>query len=715
MNKTLDSRQLKAFTVLAKTESHTETGRQLYLTPSAICHAMRELEKDAGCRLFTKVGKKLALTEAGEALLYHAQRALEELEQARRTLTGLNKWGTRRLRVAADAIFLAIFLAPVLLKFHKEYPNIRLQVESFEADESFRRLENNQVDVILTEKPAILDTVDFFPLMTDQFYLVVKSGHPLAVQKGAMRDEFSKYPCFLIKGSSERRKGVEDFMTRQKIKLNLLGEIENLGIIKELVHRTLAMSFLPGWTIAKELEDHSLVALPHGRSVFERTWGFAYSRSRPLNLTESTLLKLCRKRAAEVELKAQDTVKVGVLHSLSGTMAISETSLRDVLLFAFDEINNAGGIKVGDKAYKIDPVIVDGASNWPMFAEKARELLVEDRVAVTFGCWTSVSRKSVKPVFEKENGLLFYPVQYEGEELSKNIFYIAETVNQQAIPAVNYLLARGKKKFYLIGTDYVYPQTTHLILYKYLLLRGVAPEGIGGGGREDDAGKIISAGKYVPFGHTDFQAIVADIKRFAAGGDACVINTINGDSNVAFFKRIVAAGLTAADCPVVSFSLAEDELRSLPTQNLAGELGCWSYFMSLKSPENKTFLKNWYNWLKTESYPGVIKEKRAVDSPIVLSYNGVHLWKKAVEKAGTFAVDAVRNVLESGEISFAGPGGKITVQANHHCTKNVYIGETRANGQFKILETLPQVVAKPFVAEPSLLNGLDEKTPAKSL
>ncbi len=700
MNETLDSRQLKTFTVLAKTESQTETARQLYLTPSAISHAMRELEENVGCRLFTKMGKSIVLTEAGEALLYHAHRALDELDQARGTLTALNKWGAKRLRVAADAIFLSTFLTPVLLKFHKEFPNIFLQVESSDSDASFSLLENNQVDVILTEKPVNNDTVDFFPLLADRFHLIVKSGHPLAAKNGALRDEFGKYPCFLLKGSSQRRKQLEAFMLKQSIKLNILGEIENLEIIKELVKRTLAMSFLPGWSIAPELENHSVVALPYGRSVFERTWGFVYSRSRPLNLTESTLLKLCRKRVTEAELKAQDIVKVGVLHSLSGTMAISETSLRDVLLFAFDEINNAGGIKVGDKAYKIDPVIVDGASNWSLFAEKARELLVEDKVAVTFGCWTSVSRKSVQPVFEKENGLLFYPVQYEGEELSKNIFYIAETVNQQAIPAVDYLLADGKKKFYLIGTDYVYPQTTNLILYKYLLQHGVPPEGVGGGFRKDDSGKVISAGKYVPFGYTDFQQIVADIKRFAAAGDACVINTINGDSNVAFFKKIVAAGLTAADCPVLSFSLAEDELRSMPTKNLVGELGCWSYFMSLKTPANKTFLKNWYSWLKTESHSGVIKEKRAVDSPIVLSYNGVYLWKKAVEKAGTFDVDAVRKVLESGDISFEGPGGKITVQANHHCTKNIYIGETRANGQFKILETFPQVVGEPFVAGP---------------
>jgi len=709
MKETLDSRQLKAFTVLAKTESHTETARQLYLTPSAICHAIHALEEEIGCRLFTKMGKKIVLTEAGEALLYHALRALNELDQARWTLTNLNKWGTRRLRVAADAIFLSNFLAPVLLKFHKEFPNILLQVESFDSDESFHLLEKNHVDVILTEKPTVNDTVDFFPIITDRFHLIVKSGHPLAAKNGALRDEFGKYPCFLIKDSSQRRKQVENFMLRQKINLNILGEIEDMGAIKELVKSTLAMSFLPRWSIAMELENHSVVALPYGRRVFERTWGLVYSRSRPLNLTESNLLKLCRKHVAGAEFKAKNTVKVGVLHSLSGTMAISETSLRDALLFAFDEINNAGGIKVGDKTYTIEPVVVDGASNWSLFAEKAKELLVEDKVAVTFGCWTSVSRKSVQPVFEKENGLLFYPVQYEGQELSKNFFYMSETVNQQAIPAVDYLLAQGKKKFYLIGTDYVYPQTTNLILYKYLLLHGIPPEGIGGGFRKDDSGKVVSAGKYVPFGYTDFQQIAADIKRFVASGDACVINTINGDSNVPFFKKIVAAGLTSADCLVVSFSLAEDELRSMPTKKLVGELGCWSYFMSLKTPRNKTFLKNWYSWLKNESYPGVIKEKRAVDSPIVLSYSGVYLWKKAVEKAGMFDVDAVRNVLESGDISFEGPGGKITVQANHHCTKDVYIGETKANGQFKILETFPQVVGEPFVAETFLSKRQDEK------
>lgn len=420
-----------------------------------------------------------------------------------------------------------------------------------------------------------------------------------------------------------------------------------------------------------------------------------------------SLAALSASVAITTQVMAEDTVKVGVLHSLSGTMAISETSLRDVLLFTFDEINSAGGIKVGEKSYKISPVVVDGASNWPLFAEKSKQLLEEDKVAVTFGCWTSVSRKSVLPVFEKNNGMLFYPVQYEGEELSKNIFYTAEAVNQQATPAVDYLLKMGKKKFYLIGTDYVYPQTTCLILYKYLQLKGIPVENIGGGLRKDDSGKVISAGKYVPFSHTDFQQIVADIKQFAASGDACVINLINGDSNVPFFKEIAAAGLTAADCPVVSFSLAEDELRALPTKDLVGELGCWTYFMSINTPANKSFLAKWDSWLKTQNYPGVVKEKRAMDSPMVLSYVGVYLWKAAVEKAGTFDVDKVREVLEAG-VSFDGPGGKVTMQKNHHVTKDVFIGETKANGQFKILETFPQVYGEPF-----MLKDLDAKLGAK--
>lgn len=390
---------------------------------------------------------------------------------------------------------------------------------------------------------------------------------------------------------------------------------------------------------------------------------------------------------------ADDTVKVGVLHSLSGTMAISETSLRDVLMFAFDEVNAKGGVL----GKKIEPVVVDGASNWPLFAEKAKQLLEVDKVAVVFGCWTSVSRKSVLPVFEKNNGMLFYPVQYEGEEMSPNIFYTAEAVNQQAIPAVDYLLADGKKKFYLIGTDYVYPQTTNLVLLEYLLSKGVPLENIGGGLRKDEAGKVISAGKYTPFGHTDYQQIVAEIKQFAATGDACVINTINGDSNVPFFKEFAASGLTAADCPVASLSLSEDELRSLPTKDLVGQLGCWAYFMSIDSPANAKFKSDFFAWLKTSTVPGIEKENRVTCSPMVLSYDGVYLWKAAVEKAGSFDVDKVRKVLESGAITFEGPNGLNTMEKNHHTKKNVYIGETKADGQFKIVEEFKQVPAEPFL------------------
>ena len=393
-----------------------------------------------------------------------------------------------------------------------------------------------------------------------------------------------------------------------------------------------------------------------------------------------------------LQAKAEGTVKVGVLHSLSGTMAISETSLRDVLLFAFDEINAKGGVM----GKKIEPVIVDGASNWPLFAEKAKQLLEEDKVAVTFGCWTSVSRKSVLPVFEKDNGLLFYPVQYEGEELSKNIFYTAEAVNQQATPAVDYYLAQGKKKFYLLGSDYVYPQTTNLVLLEYLLSKGVPLENIGGGFKKDETGKIISAGKYTPFGHTDYQQIVAEIKQFAAGGKACVINTLNGDTNVPFFKEYAAAGLTAESCPVCSFSISEDEFRGLPAKQLVGQLGCWTYFQSIKSPENKKFVGDFQKWLKETKAEGVKKEGRVTCSPMVLSYDGVYLWKAAVEKAKSFDVEKVVAALESG-LSFDGPGGKVTTQKNHHLTKNVYIGETKADGQFKILKEYKDVFGEPFL------------------
>jgi urea transport system substrate-binding protein len=374
-------------------------------------------------------------------------------------------------------------------------------------------------------------------------------------------------------------------------------------------------------------------------------------------------------------LAAEETVKVGVLHSLSGTMAISETSLKDVLLFTFDEINAKGGVL----GKKIEPVIVDPASNWPLFAEKAEQLLVKDKVAVVFGCWTSVSRKSVLPVFEKENGLLFYPVQYEGEELSKNIFYTAEAVNQQAIPAVDYMLADGKKKFYLLGSDYVYPRTTNKILKKYLKSKGIPDE------------DIVEI--YTPFGHTDYQTIVAAIKKFSGGGKACVISTLNGDTNVPFFKEFANAGLTSENCPVVSFSLSEDEFRSLPTKDLVGHLGCWTYFMSLDTPENKTFVSDFKKWLPSAP-AGVEKKNRVTCSPMNLSRIGVYLWKQGVEKAGSFDVDKVREAM-TGQ-TFKAPEGEVTMQENHHLINNVFIGETQANGQFKIIKSLGPVAGEPF-------------------
>jgi urea transport system substrate-binding protein len=384
---------------------------------------------------------------------------------------------------------------------------------------------------------------------------------------------------------------------------------------------------------------------------------------------------------------AAEKVKVGVLHSLSGTMAISETSLKDALLFTFDEVNKAGGIKVGGKKYLIEPVVVDPASNWPLFAEKARQLLEQDKVAVVFGCWTSVSRKSVLPVFEEANGLLFYPVQYEGEELSKNIFYTAEAVNQQAIPAVDYMLDDGKKKFYLLGSDYVYPRTTNKILKQYLRARGIP---------EADIEEI-----YTPFSHTDYQTIVASIKKFASGGKACVISTLNGDTNVPFFKEFANAGLTSENCPIVSFSISEDEFRGLPAKDLVGHLGCWTYFMSLKTPENTKFVQSFQTWLKDPKVTGADYKVAGVDaknrvtcSPMNLSRIGVYLWKQAVEKAGSFEVDKVRTALV-GE-KFKGPAGEVTMQENHHLVNNVFIGETLANGQFKVIKSFNRVAGEPF-------------------
>jgi len=281
--------------------------------------------------------------------------------------------------------------------------------------------------------------------------------------------------------------------------------------------------------------------------------------------------------------QSKEPIKVGILHSLSGTMAISETALKDVALMQIEAINKAGGVM----GRKLEPVVVDPASNWPLFAEKARQLLTKDKVAVVFGCWTSVSRKSVLPVFEELNGLLFYPVQYEGEEMSKNVFYTGAAPNQQAIPAVEYLMSKeggGAKRFVLLGTDYVYPRTTNKILRAFLKSKGVDEKDI------DE--------KYTPFGHSDYQTIVADIKKFSQGGKTAVISTINGDSNVPFYKELGNAGLKAKDVPVVAFSVGEEELRGVDTKPLVGHLAAWNYFMSVKNPANDAFKTEWAAYAK---------------------------------------------------------------------------------------------------------------------
>src|SRR5215216_1379445 len=292
--------------------------------------------------------------------------------------------------------------------------------------------------------------------------------------------------------------------------------------------------------------------------------------------------------ASVFSANAADTVKVGVLHSLSGTMAISETSLKDVLLFTFDEINKSGGVKAGGKSYLIEPVVVDPASNWPLFAEKAKQLIEVDQVSVVFGCWTSVSRKSVLPVFEKDNGLLFYPVQYEGEESSKNVIYTGAAPNQQAIPAVDYLMKDvGVKRRVLEGTDYVYPRTTNKILEAYLLAKGVKPADI--------------SINYTPFGHSDWQSRVAAIKKFgSAGKKTAVVSTINGDANVPFYKELANQGVSAEDIPVVAFSVGEEELAGIDTGPLVGHLAAWNYFQSVDTPENAAFIKEWRTFTKNE-------------------------------------------------------------------------------------------------------------------
>jgi urea transport system substrate-binding protein len=376
----------------------------------------------------------------------------------------------------------------------------------------------------------------------------------------------------------------------------------------------------------------------------------------------------------------QKTVKVGVLHSLSGTMAISETSLKDVALMTFEEINAKGGVM----GMKIEPVVVDPASNWPLFAEKARQLLTQDKVACTFGCWTSVSRKSVLPVFEELNGLIFYPVQYEGEELSKNVFYTGAAPNQQAIPAVEYLMSKeggGAKRFFLLGTDYVYPRTTNKILRAFLKSKGVA---------EKDIEEV-----YTPFGHTDYQTIVANIKKFSAGGKTAVVSTINGDSNVPFYKELGNQGLKATDVPVVAFSVGEEELRGVDTKPLVGHLAAWNYFMSLKNPVNDDFKKKWADYAKAKKLPGA--DKPLTNDPMEATYVGIYMWKQAVEKAKSFEIDKV--IPAVGGQTFAAPDG-FTIkmdEKNHHLHKPVFIGEIKADGQFNVVwKTKGPIKAQPW-------------------
>src|ERR1700681_1308940 len=384
---------------------------------------------------------------------------------------------------------------------------------------------------------------------------------------------------------------------------------------------------------------------------------------------------------ASLGAAAEDkTIKVGVLHSLSGTMAISETTLKDVMLMLIDEQNKKGGLL----GKKLEAVVVDPASNWPLFAEKARELITQDKVAVVFGCWTSVSRKSVLPVFEELNGLLFYPVQYEGEELSKNVSYTGAAPNQQAIPAVEYLMSKeggGAKRFVLLGTDYVYPRTTNKILRAFLKSKGVADKDI------DE--------KYTPFGHSDYQTIVADIKKFAGGGRTAVVSTINGDSNVPFYKELGNQGLKATDVPVVAFSVGEEELRGVDTKPLVGHLAAWNYFMSLKNPENDAFKKKWAAYAKAKKLPGA--DKPLTNDPMEATSIGIHMWKQAVEKAKSTDVDKV--IAAMGGQSFKGPDG-FTIkmdEKNHHLHKPVFIGEVQGNGQFNVVwKTAGPIKATPW-------------------
>jgi urea transport system substrate-binding protein len=365
----------------------------------------------------------------------------------------------------------------------------------------------------------------------------------------------------------------------------------------------------------------------------------------------------CGLTIASFSAAAAETIKVGVLHSLSGTMAISETTLKDTMLMLIEEQNKKGGLL----GKQLEAVVVDPASNWPLFAEKTRELLTKDKVAAIFGCWTSVSRKSVLPVIEELNGILFYPVQYEGEESSRNVFYTGAAPNQQAIPAVDYLMKDMKvKRWVLAGTDYVYPRTTNKILEAYLLAKGVAKEDI-----------MIN---YTPFGHSDWQNIVSDIKRFgSAGKKTAVVSTINGDANVPFYRELGNQKVTAEDIPVIAFSVGEEELSGIDTKPLVGHLAAWNYFMSEENPANEAFIKQWKSFIKND--------KRVTNDPMEAHYIGFNMWVKAVEKAGTTDTDKVVDAI----IGIEAPnltGGVSKMLPNHHITKPVLIGEIQEDGQF---------------------------------
>ena len=380
--------------------------------------------------------------------------------------------------------------------------------------------------------------------------------------------------------------------------------------------------------------------------------------------------------------QAQETIKVGVLHSLSGTMAISETTLKDTVLMMVDDINKKGGLL----GKKVEAVVVDPASNWPLFAEKARELLTVSKVDVVFGCWTSVSRKSVLPVFEELNGMLFYPVQYEGEESSRNVFYTGAAPNQQAIPAVEYLMSKDGgdvKRWVLAGTAYVYPRTTNKILKS----KGVPAEDI-----------MIN---YTPFGHSDWQTIVSDIKKFsAAGKKTAVVSTINGDANVPFYKELANQGIKAEDIPVVAFSVGEEELAGIDTSNLVGHLAAWNYFQSVDNAENKAFIKQWHTFIKND--------KRVTNDPMEATYIGFKMWTQAVRQAGTTDVDAVRQAMYGQTVK--APGGFMSVMnTNHHLSKPVLIGEIQPDGQFEtVWQTKGPIKAaawSPYIPESAKLTA----------